>query len=579
MDSYNDDMKTNGEDSLQFTILAFLQIFVGVLVTVFGGIIILGNLTYGVMGAFGEVLPPETLGTYALQSVILLVLGLLLFRAALAIMEMDSFAFSSSLYLNIFTLLISLTAGIIGLFFATLSFITILLLFTPSVKLYWYDAFKEDMVPRIKETRYSLHLVRKSPLVVLGILLILGMISLAIIAPVVAPYGPEERIWADAKDPPGSPSGGKNKTREIYDVRNANPVPREIGGVEWQDPPPILIAEFTIYENETNPDLGPWLEYEIDFDELGDDNVSFYFVVYGLNLTTHQSMDESARAAHLYYETTRFGPRDVSEELFLYNATHTYVYVLWFNCDHKYTNWEIDIKFTIFYHESFPDHIWGTDEIGGDVFSRILWGAQIDIRLSLTIVLVAVSVGTFIGAAAGYYGGKIDEIVMRVTDVFFAFPGLVLAMAIVMALGARSLDNISIALMVTWWPTYARLVRGQVLLEREKLYVEAARSVGASNMRILISHIIPNTIQPLIVQATMDTGGVLLTAAGLSFIGFGPPAGVAEWGLMIAKGQMFLTSYPWMTVFPGLAILLTALGFNLAGDGIRDIMDPKLRRR
>ena len=579
MESYNDDKKPSDEASIQFRILAFLQVFLGVLVAVFGGIIVLGNLTYSFMGAFGEVLPPETLGIYAFQSFLLLVLGLLLFRTAMSIMDMDSFAFSASLYLNIITLLVSLTLGIMGVFFATLSFVTILLLFTPSVKVYWYDAFREDMMPRIKETRYSLFLVRKSPLVVLGIVLILGMVSLALIAPVVAPYGPEDRIWGDAKDAPGSPSGGLNKTREIYDVRNANSVPRVIDGVDWQDPPPMLIAEFTIYENETNPDLGPWLEYEIDFDELGDDNVSFYFAVYGLNLTTYQSMDESARAAHLYFETTRFGPRDVEEELFLYNATHTYVYVLWFECDHKYNNWEIDIKFTIFRHESFPDHIWGTDAIGGDVFSRILWGAQIDLRLSLTIVAVAVSIGTFIGAAAGYYGGKIDEIVMRVTDVFFAFPGLVLAMAIVMALGARSLDNISIALMVTWWPSYARLVRGQVLLEREKLYVEAARSVGASDMRILFSHIIPNTIQPLIVQATMDTGGVLLTAAGLSFIGFGPPAGAAEWGLMIAKGQQFLTSYPWMTVFPGLAILLTALGFNLAGDGIRDIMDPKLRRR
>jgi peptide/nickel transport system permease protein len=168
---------------------------------------------------------------------------------------------------------------------------------------------------------------------------------------------------------------------------------------------------------------------------------------------------------------------------------------------------------------------------------------------------------------------------MRVTDVFFAFPGLILAMAIVMALGERSLDNISLALMITWWPTYARLVRGQVLSEREKLYVEAARSVGASDSRILLFHIIPNTIQPLIVQATMDTGGVLLTAAGLAYIGFGPPAGAAEWGLMISKGQEYLISYPWMSMYPGLAILVTALGFNLVGDGIRDILDPKLRRR
>ena len=579
MESNNDDKKASGETDIQFKVLAFLQVFTGVLVAVFGGIIVLGNLTYSAMGAFGDVLPPETLGIYALQSFLLLVLGILLFRIALSIMDMDSYAFSTALYLNIITIVISLTVGIMGLFFAALSLITILLLFSPSVKSYWYESFKEDTAPRIKETRYSLHLIRRSPLVILGIVLILSMVSLALIAPFVAPYGPEDRIWRDAKDPPGSPSGGENKTREIYDERNTNPVPREVGGVNLMNPPPTILAEFTVYENETNTDIGPWLEYEIDFDDLEDDNVSFYLAVYGLNLTTYQSMDESARAAHLYFETTRFGPRDIEENLFLYNATYTYVYVLWFNCDHKYNNWEIDLKFTIFHHESFPDHIWGTDEIGGDIFSRILWGAQIDLRLSLTIVLVAVSIGTFIGAAAGYYGGKIDEIVMRVTDVFFAFPGLVLAMAIVMALGERSLDNISIALMITWWPTYARLVRGQVLLEREKLYVEAARSVGASDMRILFSHIIPNTIQPLIVQATMDTGGVLLTAAGLSFIGFGPPAGVAEWGLMIAKGQQFLTSYPWMTVFPGLAILMTALGFNLAGDGIRDIMDPKLRRR
>ncbi|MHA2144915.1 MAG: ABC transporter permease, partial [Candidatus Thorarchaeota archaeon] len=191
----------------------------------------------------------------------------------------------------------------------------------------------------------------------------------------------------------------------------------------------------------------------------------------------------------------------------------------------------------------------------------------------------AVSIGAVIGAASGYFGGKLDELVMRITDIFFAFPGLVLAMAIVMALGVRSLGTISIALMITWWPTYARLVRGQVLSEREKLYIEAARSSGASDTRILFSHILPNTIQPVIVQATMDIGSVLLVAAGLAFIGFGPPIGTAEWGMMIARGQEFILSAPWMTLYPGLAILVTALAFNLVGDGIRDIMDPKLRRR
>jgi peptide/nickel transport system permease protein len=223
-------------------------------------------------------------------------------------------------------------------------------------------------------------------------------------------------------------------------------------------------------------------------------------------------------------------------------------------------------------------HIWGTDANGGDVYSMVIWATQIDLKIAVTVVAVALVSGAFIGAAAGYFGGAVDEVVMRITDVFFAFPGLILAMAIVAALGERNLDNISIALMLVWWPTYARLVRGQVLIEREKLYVEAARSVGASDMRILVFHILPNTIQPVIVQATLDMGGVLLTAAGLSFIGFGANAGTAEWGLMISDGQQHFTDY-WVTLYPGMAILLCALSFNLVGDGVRDILDPKLRRR
>ncbi|RLI54232.1 MAG: D,D-dipeptide ABC transporter permease [Candidatus Thorarchaeota archaeon] len=225
-----------------------------------------------------------------------------------------------------------------------------------------------------------------------------------------------------------------------------------------------------------------------------------------------------------------------------------------------------------------PDHIWGTDQNGGDVFSMVIWATRIDLKIAITVVAVSLIIGALIGAAAGYFGGAVDEVVMRITDVFFAFPGLILAMAIVAALGERNLDNISIALMMVWWPTYARLVRGQVLIEREKLYVEAARSVGASDMRILITHILPNTIQPVIVQATLDMGGVLLTAAGLSFIGFGAEAGTAEWGWMISQGQNHFMNY-WVTLYPGLAILFCALSFNLVGDGVRDIMDPKLRRR
>jgi peptide/nickel transport system permease protein len=222
-------------------------------------------------------------------------------------------------------------------------------------------------------------------------------------------------------------------------------------------------------------------------------------------------------------------------------------------------------------------HLFGTDVSGGDVFSRVIWGTRIDLTIAIVVVLSASVVGSAIGAFSGFKGGKIDEVLMRVTDIFLAFPGLILAMAIAAALG-RNLGNLTIALTVVWWPPYARLIRGQVLSEREKLYVEAARAAGASPMRIIFRHVLPNSIYPLLVNATLDLGGVILTAAGLSFIGFGAGAGVAEWGLMIADGRNYLFESPWMATFPGLAILFSSLSLNLVGDGLRDVLDPRLRR-
>lgn len=289
-------------------------------------------------------------------------------------------------------------------------------------------------------------------------------------------------------------------------------------------------------------------------------------------------MTVSERRSYLYANVSVVD-KNLLQYITLPDEEGVYVWELQFIAPYKTTTWTANTRVVLAYYSIYPVHIWGTDNYGGDIYSRIIWGAQEDLRIALSVVFVALTVGAIIGAASGYFGGKFDELVMRVTDIFFAFPGLVLAMAIVMAIGVRSLGTISIALMVTWWPTYARLVRGQVLSEREKLYIEAARSSGASDTRILFSHILPNTIQPVIVQATMDIGAVLLVAAGLAFIGFGPPVGTAEWGMMIARGQNYILSSPWMTLYPGLAILVTALAFNLVGDGIRDIMDPKLRRR
>ena len=219
----------------------------------------------------------------------------------------------------------------------------------------------------------------------------------------------------------------------------------------------------------------------------------------------------------------------------------------------------------------------GTDTTGGDIFSRVIWASRLDLSIALIVVVSAILIGSVLGAVSGFMGRAFDEALMRVTDVFLAFPALILAMAVAAALG-RNLTNLTIALMVVWWPTYARLIRGQVLAEKERLYVDAARAVGARPTRIIFRHVLPNSIFPVIVQATLDLGGVILTAAGLSFIGFGAGAGVAEWGLMIADGRSYLFQSPWIATFPGLAILLSSLGLNLIGDGLRDVLDPRLRR-
>lgn len=222
------------------------------------------------------------------------------------------------------------------------------------------------------------------------------------------------------------------------------------------------------------------------------------------------------------------------------------------------------------------DHWLGTDQLGRDVLSRMIYGARISLLIGIVVVGLAASVGTFVGLVAGYFGGWLDEALMRLTDVFFAFPALILAMAISGALGP-SLTNAMIAIAVVSWPVYARLVRAQVLSLREREFVEAARGLGASANRIVWGHILPNTLAPLLVQASFDMGGAILSAAGLSFIGFGTQPPTAEWGVMISEGRNYIATHSWLSLFPGLAILLTVAAFNLIGDGLRDALDPRLR--
>jgi peptide/nickel transport system permease protein len=222
------------------------------------------------------------------------------------------------------------------------------------------------------------------------------------------------------------------------------------------------------------------------------------------------------------------------------------------------------------------EHLCGTDTAGRDIFSRIVYGSRISIQIGVTVVSLAAVFGSLVGLFSGYIGGKFDEVVMRLTDVFFSIPYLILAMAIAAALGPN-LVNAMLSLAIVWWPIYARLTRAQALLIRESTYIEAARGLGASNLRIIFRHVLPNSFSPLIVQASLDFGNAVMFAAALSFIGLGAQPPTPEWGAMISMGKNYLRESWWYPTFPGLAIFITVLGFNLIGDGIRDITDPRMK--
>jgi len=218
----------------------------------------------------------------------------------------------------------------------------------------------------------------------------------------------------------------------------------------------------------------------------------------------------------------------------------------------------------------------GTDEVGMDIYSRVIIGTRLSLQIGCIIIFIAMGIGVPLGIIAGYVGGWLNEVIMRITDIFLSVPGLLLALAIVGALGP-GIKNAMIALSIVWWPGYVRLVQGKTLSLREESFVEAEKSIGASRLRIIFSHILPNCTSPIIVKASMDMGMAILFAANLGFIGVGAQPPEPEWGAMISVGRNYLPDRWWMATFPGLAILITVLGFNLLGDGLRDVLDPQSR--
>jgi len=220
------------------------------------------------------------------------------------------------------------------------------------------------------------------------------------------------------------------------------------------------------------------------------------------------------------------------------------------------------------------EHWLGTDKLGRDVLSRIIVGARPALMIPIGVVLFAVLIGAPLGALAGYKGGWLDEVIMRITDLFLAFPSLLLAMAIASALG-RGLDKAAIALIVSWWPWYTRIARGVAVGLRERYFVEAAQASGVSDAVIIFRHILPNTLSPILVQATVDMGTVILAMGGLAFLGLGTQPPSPDWGLMVSEGRQFILDQWWIATFPGIAIFVVVLAFNLVGDTLRDIFDPR----
>lgn len=222
------------------------------------------------------------------------------------------------------------------------------------------------------------------------------------------------------------------------------------------------------------------------------------------------------------------------------------------------------------------EHLLGTDNLGRDILSRLIYGARLSLQLGIFSVILAALLGGILGSIAGYYGGRVDNLIMRFLDIYQSIPGLVMCVAMASALGS-GIDKSILAIGITTMAGYARMIRSSILTIKENEYIEAARAIKGSDFHIIVKHILPNAISPMIVQMTMGIGGAILLGSMLGFVGLGVPAPAPEWGTMLADGRGYMRDYGYMVIFPGIAIILTVLAFNLMGDGLRDALDPKLK--
>ncbi len=445
-----------------------------------------------------------------------------------------------------------------------------------------------EMRPRMREFRYSLHMMRKSTLTMAGLAIIVFYVIIAITGPYIAPYPAYPVSLNETHVAPGA---GALDT-ELAQATNST-------SATWTTATSALGSRDGIYASSANVSdtlllggMGPALHFTpatvaalligvkyYSVNALDASQGDLVGVAVSANNGTTWSADQQAPLKvaddgnYWYLDFSKafsWNAEAVNQSGVLVRITHLA------GAPTPSTLYVDSVQMRVTFHG--PIHILGTNDYGQDIVSGLLIGTGVDMRIGILVIFGAVSIGIVLGVFSGYLGKGFDEVVMRITDMFLAVPGLILALAFAAVLG-RSLDNILIALMLVSWPSYTRLIRGQVLSAREVSYVEAARAVGSPTRRIVMRHILPNVIAPVVVAATLDLGTIVISTAALSFIGLGAAPYEAEWGVMISRGYSYMISgYWWEFVPPGIAILLFVLAFNLFGDGIRDILDPRLRR-